>query len=255
MDTDSDIPVPEQIAHALKSFVFPRLRLYGVHIGNESLLFSLVCRLFAAAVPALDLTDPDIKECICILVAGSAMQATDPFSSLPLWQLLEQVPVPLRWDVYAHVKFSMYYCVPALVVCRAFIGAKSQRELKTATVDNKWQIGRLLLIMTSSQPLIVFETIVNDVMRKGNGALASKIIRAVPAYALDCLVYTIMEELGMPEDIRSRIAEDKVNIAQWFQNMAEFIGQVVRMFSADLSPLLMWILSNINDEKPLEVNL
>jgi hypothetical protein len=83
----------------------------------------------------------------------------------------------------------MYYCVPALVISRAFIGAKAQRELKTATVDNKWEIGRLLLIMTSSQPLIVFDTVVNDVMRKGNGALASKIIRQAPAFALDCLMY------------------------------------------------------------------
>ena len=60
--------------------------------------------------------------------------------------------------------------------------------------------------------MFVFDTIVNDVLRKGNGALASKIIRSAPAYALDCLVYTIMEELGMPEDSRSRIAEDKVNV-------------------------------------------
>jgi THO complex subunit 2 len=255
MDSDSEASVSERIAPSLKTFVVPRLRLYGVHIGNDQLLFSLVCRLFAAAVPALDLTDPDIKECISILVASTTIQSTQPFSAMPLWQLLEQVPVSLRWDIYAHVKFSMYYCVPALVVARAFIGAKAQRELKTATVDNKWEIARLLLIMSSSQPLIVFDIIVNDVMRKGNGALASKIIREAPAYALDCLVYTIMEELGMPEDIRSRIAEDKINIAQWFQNMSEFIGQVVRMFSVDMLPLLMWILSNMQDEKPLEVIL
>jgi hypothetical protein len=189
MDTDSDTSVPEQIAHSLKSFIFPRLRLFGVHIGNYNHLFGLVCRLFSAAIPVLDLTEPDIKECISILVASTALQATQPFSSLSLWQLLEQIPVPLRWDVYAHVKFSMYYCVPALVISRAFIGAKAQRELKTATVDNKWEIGRLLLIMTSSQPLIVFDTVVNDVMRKGNGALASKIIRQAPAFALDCLMY------------------------------------------------------------------
>jgi THO complex subunit 2 len=253
MDMDSDIPASEQIAQVLKSFVIPRLRLYGVHIGNDSFLFSLVCRVFAVALPALDVTDPDIKDCVCILVGSTAIQSTDPFSTLPLWQVLEQIPVATRWDIYAHVKFSMYYTVPALVIARAFIGAKAQRELKTATVDNKWQISRLLLVMTSSQPLIVFDTIVNDVMRKGNGALASKIIRTAPAYSLDCLVYTVMEELGMPEDIRSRIAEDKVNVAQWFQNMSEFIGQVVRMFSVDMLPLLMWILTNINDEKPLEV--
>ena len=253
MDTDSDTSVPERIAQKLKSFVLPRLRLFGVHVGKDALLHSLLCRICAAAVPALDLTDPDIKECMCILVAATVMQPTHPFVGMSLWSLLEQLPVALRWDIYAHVKFSMYYCVPALVIARAFIGAKAQRELKTATVDNKWEIGRLLMIMTSSQPLFVFDTIVNDVLRKGNGALASKIIRSAPAYALDCLVYTIMEELGMPEDSRSRIAEDKVNVAQWFQNMSEFIGQVVRTYTVELVPLLAWILSNIIDEKPLEV--
>jgi THO complex subunit 2 len=253
MDSDSDASVPQRISLTLKSFIFPRLRLYGVHIGNDPLLFCLVCRLFAAAAVALDFSDLDTKECVCILVASTALQSTQPFAALPLWQLLEQIPVSVRWDLYAHVKFSMYYSVPALVVARAFIGAKAQRELKTSTVDNKWQIGRLLLAMTSSQPLIVFDTIINDVMRKGNGALVSKIIRASPAYALDCLLYTIMEELGMPEDIRSRIAEDKVNVAAWFQNISEFIGQVTRLFSVDLLPVLMWILVNLNDEKPLEV--
>jgi hypothetical protein len=54
MDTDGDTSVAERIAQRLKSFVFPRLRLYGVHIGNVSHLYSLVCRICAAAVPALD---------------------------------------------------------------------------------------------------------------------------------------------------------------------------------------------------------
>jgi peptidoglycan/LPS O-acetylase OafA/YrhL len=75
-------------------------------------------------------------------------------------------------------------------------------------------------------------------VRKANGALASKIIRLAPAYALHCLVYTIMEKLGMPEDSRSRIAEDKVNVAQWFQNMSEFIGQVVRTYTVELVPCM-----------------
>jgi hypothetical protein len=65
------------------------------------------------------------------------MQPTHPFVGMSLWSLLEQLPVALRWDIYAHVKFSMYYCVPALVIARVFIGAKAQRKLQTATVDNK----------------------------------------------------------------------------------------------------------------------
>ena len=49
MDTDSDTSVPERIAQKLKSFVLPRLRLFGVHVGKDALLHSLLCRICAAA--------------------------------------------------------------------------------------------------------------------------------------------------------------------------------------------------------------
>ncbi|KAG9317173.1 transcription factor/nuclear export subunit protein 2-domain-containing protein [Chiua virens] len=76
-------------------------------------------------------------------------------------------------------------------------------------------------------------------------------LRYVTTMGFDVLVYIILDALSNP--YKNRVKDDGVNISDWLQSLASFTGMLFRRYSADLSPLLKYIVHQLYNGQTTEI--
>jgi THO complex subunit 2 len=123
--------------------------------------------------------------------------------------------------------------------------------------------------LAHSNPCIFFMNAVNQIMAYDN--LANVVIQAlryVTNMGFDVLVYVILEALSNPN--KNRVKDDGVNTSDWLQSLfyliplfslpsslilglASFTGMLFRRYSADLSPLLKYVVHQLYNGQTTEI--
>ena len=140
------------------------------------------------------------------------------------------------------------------------------RRLSHNTIDT---LSGTVAKIAHSNPCIFFANAVNQIMAYDN--LASVVVQAL-RYAtnmgFDVLVYIILDALANPH--KDRVKDDGVNTSDWLQSaftlltrlprvltfvtgLASFTGMLFRRYSADLSPLLKYIVHQLYSGQTTEI--
>ncbi|TBU49613.1 transcription factor/nuclear export subunit protein 2-domain-containing protein [Dichomitus squalens] len=180
------------------------------------------------------------------LIRGNAVCTVD------VWNVLRQFEITLRWQLYGEWKTSTYKSHPELRVRQVQTDREAKgilRRLSHNTIDT---LSGAVAKLAYSNPCIFFTNAVNQVMAYDN--LAGVVIQSlnyVTLMGFDVLVYIILDAFANPN--KERVKDDGVNISDWLQSLASFTGMLFRRYSADLTPLLTYVVHQLQNGQTTEI--
>ena len=217
------------------------LRYLGVHIASDKALFVKVCRTLrhflakalalGAASSVAETAQANVEQIAKVaLLPALALVPTNPGLGTELWGLLSLLPYELRFQIYGHVKTTGYTETPELIMKKAEIREHSKKVMQRISNDTVKQQGRALGKLSHSNPIVVFERVIDNVRMMPNIITALvKSLRYITPLSFDVLTFMIVEALADPT--RKRMKDDGANVADWLTSLSKLAAQMCRQYA------------------------
>ncbi|KAI0254213.1 transcription factor/nuclear export subunit protein 2-domain-containing protein [Lactifluus subvellereus] len=254
----------------LVDVIEPLMAFVGLHVSRDPVFLTKFARLGRLHITSTLETDPATKKPVGTpdsehpiskfwhkilrvyflpalpLIRGNAV------CTVEIWNVIRQFETTVRWKLYGEWKTRTYTTHPELRVRAVQVDRESKgvlRRLSHNTIDT---LSGTVAKIAHSNPCIFFANAVNQIMAYDN--LASVVVQAL-RYAtnmgFDVLVYIILDALANPH--KERVKDDGVNTSDWLQSLASFTGMLFRRYSADLTPLLRYIVHQLYQGQTTEI--
>ncbi|KAI0047273.1 hypothetical protein FA95DRAFT_1664524 [Auriscalpium vulgare] len=253
----------------LEVIVEPLMAFVGLHVSRDPLFLTKFLRLgktHLASQGTVDATTrrpvgqrPDspisqfwFKVLRLYLLPALPLIRGNAVCTVEIWNIIRQYETTVRWRLYGEWKTSTYKSHPELRVRAVQADRESKgilRRLSHNTIDT---LSGTVAKLAHSNPCIFFANAVNQIMAYDN--LAGVVIqglRYVTNMGFDVLVYIILDALSNPN--KDRVKDDGVNTTDWLQSLASFTGMLFRRYSADLTPLLKYVVHQLYSGQTSEI--
>ena len=195
------------------------------------------------------------------LIRGNAV------CTVEVWNIVRQYETTARWSLYGEWQTSLYKSHPELQIRKVQAERESKgilRRLSHNTIDS---LSGTVAKLAHSNPCIFFTNAVNQIMAYDNLAgVVIQALRYVTNMGFDVLVFIILNAFANPR--KERVKEDGVNTSDWLQSesglsrsirsdsrlgLASFTGMLFRRYSADLTPVLKYIVHQLYNGQFTEI--
>ncbi|KAG2755797.1 hypothetical protein P692DRAFT_20853707 [Suillus brevipes Sb2] len=247
----------------------PLMSFIGLHVSRDALFVTKITRLgrsqLVSTIPLDPVSrkpsgEPDASHPVrqfwfkllrlyflpaLPLIRGNAVCTVD------IWNVIRQYETTARWRLYGEWK-SGYISHPELRIRQVQADRESKGILRRLSHNTIETLSGTVAKLAHSNPCIFFMNAVNQIMAYDN--LANVVIQAlryVTNMGFDVLVYIILEALSNPH--KNRVKDDGVNTSDWLQSLASFTGVLFRRYSADLSPLLKYVVHQLYNGQTTEI--
>ncbi|TFY81790.1 hypothetical protein EWM64_g2223 [Hericium alpestre] len=254
----------------LVDVVEPLMAFIGLHVSREAIFLTKFLRLGRLHIQSsaetkdgnkrpLGTLEPDhpvrqfwFKVLRVYLLPALPLIRGNAVCTVEIWHIIRQFETTVRWRLYGEWKTRTYQSHPELRVVAVQADRESKgimRRLSHNTIDT---LSGTVAKLAHSNPCIFFRNAVNQIMAYDN--LAGVVIQAlkyVTNMGFDVLVYIILEALSNPN--KARVKDDGVNTSDWLQSLASFTGMLFRRYSADITPLLKYIVHQLYNNQTTEI--
>ncbi|KAG0699864.1 transcription factor/nuclear export subunit protein 2-domain-containing protein [Suillus ampliporus] len=230
----------------------PLMSFIGLHISRDPLFVTKITRLGRSQLVSTVPLDPFWFKLLRLyflpalpLIRGNAVCTVD------IWNIIRQYETTARWRLYGEWK-SSYSSHPELRIRHVQADRESKGILRRLSHNTIETLSGTVAKLAHSNPCIFFTNAVNQIMAYDN--LANVVIQAlryVTNMGFDVLVYVILDALSNPR--KNRVKDDGVNTSDWLQSLASFTGMLFRRYSADLSPLLKYVVHQLYNGQTTEI--
>ncbi|KAG6378421.1 transcription factor/nuclear export subunit protein 2-domain-containing protein [Boletus reticuloceps] len=254
----------------LVDVIEPLMGFVGLHMSRDPLFVSKVTRLGRSQLMSTATLDPVTKKPTgepdplnpvrmfwfkllrLYLLPSLPLIRGNAVCTVEIWNIIRQYETTARWKLYGEWKTSTYNLHPELRIRQVQADRESKgilRRLSHQTIDT---LSGTVAKLAHSNPCIFFANAVNQIMAYDNLAgVVIQALRYVTNMGFDVLVYVILDALSNP--YKNRVKDDGVNISDWLQSLASFTGMLFRRYSADLSPLLKYVVHQLYNGQTTEI--
>lgn len=193
------------------------------------------------------------------LIQGNAVCAVD------IWSMLKHYDHLHRWKLYGEWRDKMYKSYPELRVRSVQAVRESKAILRRLSSNTQNLLAGTVAKLAHSNPCIFFQNAINQVMAYDNlGNAITQSLYFCTIMGFDILIFLILDALANPN--KERMKADGVNVSDWLQStftqylivrqwvklfyykgMASFTGMIFRRYSADLHPVLDYIVHQLQN--------
>ncbi|TFK73010.1 hypothetical protein BDN72DRAFT_791474, partial [Pluteus cervinus] len=248
----------------------PLMRFIGLHISRDPLFLTKFLRLgrmhLQSTIPIDAETkkptgEPDPENPVRIfwfnvlrvyLLPALPLIRGNAVCTVEVWNIIRQYETTARWRLYGEWKTHVYGSHPELRVREIQADREAKgllRRLSHNTIDT---LSGTVAKLAHSNPCVFFKNAVNQIMAYDNLAgVVIQALRYVTNMGFDVLVFMSLDALANPA--KARVKVDGVNISDWLQSLASFIGMLFRRYSADLTPTLKYIVHQLHNEQATEI--
>ncbi|KAF9468910.1 transcription factor/nuclear export subunit protein 2-domain-containing protein [Collybia nuda] len=254
----------------LEDVMEPLMKFIGIHVSRDPLFLTKFLRLGRAHLQStvpIDLTtkkpsgEPDPEHPIRLfwfrilrvyLLPALPLIRGNAVCTVEVWNIIRQYETTSRWRLYGEWKTTIYKSHPELRIRQVQADRESKgilRRLSHNTIDS---LSGTVAKLAHSNPCIFFTNAVSQIMAYDN--LANVVIQAlryVTNMGFDVLVFIILDALANPN--KERLKDDGVNTTDWLQSLASFTGMLFRRYSADLTPVLKYVVHQLHNGQTTEL--
>ncbi|KAK0490679.1 transcription factor/nuclear export subunit protein 2-domain-containing protein [Armillaria novae-zelandiae] len=268
-DWSEQVPIcstPDDLVDVIE----PLMRFIGLHVSRDTIFLTKFLRLGRTQLQSTVEVDPVTKKPLgepnpenptrvfwfrvlrMYLLPALTLIRGNAVCTVEVWNIIRQYETTARWRLYGEWKSHIYDSHPELGVRRVEADRESKgilRRLSHNTIDS---LSGTVAKLAHSNPCIFFINAVNQIMAYDN--LASVVIQAlrfVTNMGFDVLVFIILDALSNQK--KERVKEDGVNTSDWLQSLASFTGMLFRRYSADLTPVLKYIVHQLQNGMTSEI--
>ncbi|KAH9943361.1 transcription factor/nuclear export subunit protein 2-domain-containing protein [Epithele typhae] len=254
----------------LMDVVEPLMRFIGLHISRDPTFLTKFARIGRQHISTVCEVDPATKKQIGLpnpehpvmrfwlkvirlyflpslpLIRGNAVCTVD------VWSIVRQYETTTRWQLYGEWKSSVYKSHPELRIRQVQADREAKGIMRRLSHNTVGTLAGAVAKLANSNPCIFFTNAVNQVMAYDN--LAGVVLLSlnfVTIMGFDVLVYVILDALSNPH--KERVKDDGVNTSDWLLSLASFTGMLYRRYSADLTPILSYIVHQLNNRQTTEI--
>ncbi len=259
--TDEDMPdgtASDLIAQdfsALEKTLMPIMRYLTVYVYHDPVLIVRICRIIKSFAynggENSSKASPWILELLDSLIGALALLPQNAHISWEIWEAMSRMDYLDRYLVYSNVLWNAYNTHPELMLVRARVKDEMRKLLKTLTKENVAKKKRSLAKLSHSNPLIVLESILDQVQEYES---MIEVCRDALAYSssltLDMFSYLAVEELGGALLLEKPLMQDDyANLSRWLLNFSDFVsGVYVRYPHTELRGLLVHVLTRLQED-------
>ncbi|THH13890.1 hypothetical protein EW146_g6381 [Bondarzewia mesenterica] len=254
----------------MANVIEPLMAFAGLHISRDPLFLTKFLRLGRLHLQSTIEIDPETKRPVgqpdaehpirrfwfkilrLYLLPALPLIRGNAVCTVEIWNIIRQYETTSRWRLYGEWKTRVYQSHPELRVRAIQADRESKgilRRLSHNTIDT---LAGTVAKLAHSNPCIFFANAVNQIMSYDNLAgVVIQALRYVTNMGFDVLVYIILDALANPN--KDRVKDDGVNTSDWLQSLASFTGMLFRRYSADLTPLLKYIVHQLYNGQTSEI--
>ncbi|EGO01596.1 hypothetical protein SERLA73DRAFT_49063 [Serpula lacrymans var. lacrymans S7.3] len=268
-DWSQSVPLCQSLDD-LVDVIEPLMSFIGLHISRDPLFVTKFTRLGRSQLMSIIPLDPVTKRpsgdadpshpirlfwfkvLRLYLLPALPLIRGNAVCTVEIWNIIRQYETTARWRLYGEWKSSTYKSHPELRIRQVQADRESKgilRRLSHNTIDT---LSGTVAKLAHSNPCIFFTNAVNQIMAYDN--LANVVIQAlryVTNMGFDVLVYIILDALSNPN--KDRVKDDGVNTSDWLQSLASFTGMLFRRYSADLTPVLKYIVHQLYNGQATDI--
>ncbi|KAJ7067990.1 transcription factor/nuclear export subunit protein 2-domain-containing protein [Mycena amicta] len=254
----------------LVDVIEPLVAFVGVHISRDSLFMTKLLRLGRVHVQSTMTLDPETKRAIAegdpedpirrfwfsmlrkFLLPALSLVRGNAICTVEVWNIMRYFETTSRWRLYGEWRSATYMSHPELRVRHAQVEQESSDVMKRISLKTFDALSGTVAKLAHANPCIFFRSAVSQIMSYDN--LANPVVQAlryVTNMGFDVLVFIILDSLANPE--KERVKPDGVNISDWLQSLASFTGMLFRRYSADLTPVLKYIVNQLHNGQTSEI--
>nr|CAG8487603.1 15373_t:CDS:10 [Entrophospora candida] len=191
-----------------------------------------------------------------VFLPSVSLLVTNPGVVNDFWQLLNYYPYEIRYGLYGEWKdmktIKDKKPHPALTTRVNEVKRKTKGIMKRITEENYRQKGREIAKVSHSNPIVVFDIVLYQVQAYPN--LINPMVEAckyLTPLSYDVLTYLILSILA---DKKDKIKDDKLNVSDWLQHLAQFCGNICRKYNTmDLKSILQYVVNQLKCNEPKDL--
>lgn len=198
---------------------------------NLKILTDFICKVF---LPSISLIDPT------------------PGLTNDLWSIISLFEYSKRYKIYNFWLSNIYFTHPALYIKYGVVLKETAKWTKTLSKENQRPHGRLLGILTNSNPTIVFDNVIRLLTSYDNQInVFMQTLSFCSSLSYDVITFIISKILADPH--KEKLNETNGDMNSWFRYFAYFIGHFFKKFHfAEFSGIFYFLTNRMkifeNDE-------
>lgn len=234
------------------------LKLLGIHISQDTLLYIKICRIIKASLkserekPAGENIVKAFAESLCakVLLPALSLIKCNPGVCTELWEVLREFEYSERYIMYQEWLSTAYFSQSHLIVQYALTTKDTRKWLKRLAKVNIRQTGKLLAKISHNNPCLVFDIILTQTRSYENQI--QSIVSALnncSQLTLDSIAYDLLRHIS---DCKDKLELDG-NISPWLNNLSTFCGHFFRKhYWVDVIGILHYICGKLKTSHTCE---
>ena len=222
------------------------LKILNIGLSKDQILFQKLIMIFNKNISEIKKNFELFKN-IIIEVLFPSLSLMDPCPSLLtlLWNFLSNFDYITRYTLYESWITISYKLHPYLIMKSIVVWKEIQKWQKSLSQENQRKHGRILQIISNSNPIIVFDSIIRIIILYENQI--NVIINTLGFCSLlscDIITFIICKIL---QEKKSNIDPESIGLDKTFKNLSVFISLFFKKYyNSELNGIINYIIDKFN---------
>ena len=222
------------------------LNILGIGLSKDQILFQKLIIIMNKNIFQIK-KDFELVKKLFTEVFFPSLSLMDPCPSLLslLWNYLSNFDYISRYILYENWLVKSYKLNPYLIMKSIVAWKEIQRWQKSLSQENARKYGRILQILSNSNPIIVFDSIISIIIFYENQITTIINTLSFCSYlSYDIITFTICKLL---QEKKSNIDNDNMGLEKTFKNFCFFISLFYKKYyNSELNGVINYIIDKFN---------
>lgn len=193
----------------------------------QSIIIDLICKVF---LPATSIIDPN------------------PLLLNELWEVINLFEYNKRYKIYNYWQNYLYGTHPILYLKNRILTRETSKWQNTFSKENQKSHGRILGILTNSNPVIIFDKIIKPLTSYDNQIdIIIKALSFASNLSYDVISYVICKTLT--DSSREKLDMNFGDLNNWFKNFCYFVGNFYKEYqNVDFSCIFHYLVNQLKNK-------
>ena len=223
------------------------LNILSIGLSKDQILFQKLLMIMNENIKEIKSKYVELFNDLFINIFFPSLSLIDPCPNLLslLWKYLSNFDYIKRYNLYEKWLTVSYKLHPYLVIKSIIVWKEIQKWQKCLSLENARKDGRILQIITNSNPIIAFDSIVGILILYEN-----QITTTISAFSYcsnlsyDIITYTICKLL---HENKARLDKEAIKIDRNFKNFCDFISLFYKKYyNSEINGVINFIIDKFH---------
>ena len=223
------------------------LKILNIGLSKDQILFQKLLTIMNDNIREIKNNHVELFSDMFINIIFPSLSLVDPCPSLLnlLWKFLSNFDYIKRYNLYENWITKSYKIHPYLIIKSTIVWKEIQKWQKCLSLENARKHGRILQIISNSNPIIAFDSIISILILYENQITTIMQSFSFCSYlSYDVITYIICKLL---HEKRINLNKEAIGIDNIFKNFCDFISLFYKKYyNSEINGVINYIIDKFN---------